>query len=296
MARGFVHLLKELARLREFRASRRSVAPLRMAWRWYQRRLLKRLRPEWREAYVVLDNGDLFHVPVPLDMHAESVLTRPQEELYLVERFCRPGSTAIDVGANIGQWSVQMAKQVGASGRLFAFEPIPLLASSLRRTFRVNGMLHAEAVPVALSDRAGEATLHVNLSDLAIVDSGVSSLDRPAPGSKPLIVPVETLDAFLAGRTVPAVSFIKIDVEGHEPRVLAGAQETLARHRPVVVIETHDEGPEQRRWIMAYFCALQYDLIGVVHPRYIAPADWDAYQARRPPFEPKALNLLLLPA
>lgn len=292
---AFARLLRELARLRAFRDRRRSAVPLRFAFRWYQRLLLRRLLSEWRESYVLLDEGDYVHIPGRLDMHGELRLVQAPGFPAILSKFCLPGSTAIDAGANIGQWSLPMARLVGRSGRVYAFEPMPETSSSLRKTFRVNGLKHAEAHAVALSDRAGEATLYVNTSETQIVDSGVSSLERQAPGSIPLQVRTVALDEFLEGRGAPPVSFIKIDVEGHEARVLAGARATLRAHRPALVIETGFEPAAQRETIATLLRELDYEPIGVVHDRYLAPATWEDYRNAAPPFERRALNLLLLP-
>jgi FkbM family methyltransferase len=297
LVRSFAQLLRELSRLRAYRSRRRESIPFRFALRWYQRHLARRLAAEWRESYVLLDDGDFFHIPAALDMHAQVRLLQPAVAPPLIAKFCRPGDTAIDVGANIGQWAVPMAKRVGESGRVFAFEPNPLLAESLRRTFRVNALAHAEAQALALSDGAGEATLHVvNASPEGIVDSGVSSLERPAPGSLPVRVRTVALDEFLKGREVRRIGLIKIDVEGHEARVLAGARATLREHAPALVIETGFESGEQRGALAALLREAGYAPVGVIHDRHLAPAGWDAYLAASEPFRAKrVMNLLLLP-
>lgn len=296
MARSaFARLIRELARLRGFRDQRRRSIPLRFALRWYQRRLIRKLFSEWRESYVLLDEGDFVHIPTPLDMHGELALTQAPGFPAILGKFCRPGSTAIDAGANIGQWSLPMARLVGPSGRLFAFEPMPRASGSLRKTFRVNGFRHAEAYPLALSDVEGRATLHMASSATGIVDSGVSSLERQAPGSTPIEVQTVTLDEFLKDHEIPPISFIKIDVEGHEARVLAGARLTLRRHRPALVIETGFEPAAQREVITSILREAGYEPIGVLHDRHIAPATWADYLDASSPFEKRALNLLLLP-
>src|SRR6185503_3678023 len=104
------------------------------------------------------------------------------------------------------------------------------------------------------------------------------------------------LDEFLKDRRLPPVSFVKIDVEGHELRVLRGARATLQLHRPALLIETGFETAAEREAIASFLRELSYEPIGIVHDRYIAPAEWGSYLAAMPPFEKRALNLLLLPA
>jgi FkbM family methyltransferase len=139
----------------------------------------------------------------------------------------RDGS-AIDIGANEGRVLGDIVR-VAPSGRHIAYEPIPGLADELVRRFP-----SVEVRRAALSDEAGEVEFtHVRSS------TGYSGMrERPYPGPQELErlqVQVERLDDVLPEGFVPA--FLKIDVEGAEGKVLAGAAETLERHRPVVAFE-----------------------------------------------------------
>lgn len=289
-------LIRELGKLRDFRARRRARVSWRIRLRSYQDWLQSRLAGEWQNAYIELENGDIYYVPTPIERHGQILITQPPSHDALIDKFCRPKSTCIDVGANIGQWAVPMAKCVGPQGRLFAFEPIPLLADALDKTFAVNGLTHATAHAIALSDHNGRATFHINLRNDKIVDSGVSSLEHRAPGAQSIEVATLSLDDFLRDQSVSRVSFIKIDVEGHEHAVLAGARETLAAHRPALLIETGQETPETRRQIHNQLTALGYRMIGMRYENHLLPADWDAYLECREPFRTDLfINVLLVP-
>ena len=138
--------------------------------------------------------------------------------------------TVIDVGANVGQFSVAASK-LFAGARLFPIEPDPRVAVKLR------GNLDAAAagnlLVTAVGDRCGEATFNVNR------DSQVSSLlplgkDRVAsfPGStvlETITVPLATLDSLFSSRSLEEPVLLKIDVQGFEDRVIAGAQQLLQR-------------------------------------------------------------------
>ena len=93
----------------------------------------------------------------------------------------RAGMVAVDGGANVGLHAVTMAAAVGPEGRLTCFEPLPHLAEALERTLRLNSFAgHTHVVRAALSDKAGEATLH------AAPHSPMSSLfDLPDRGRQP---------------------------------------------------------------------------------------------------------------
>jgi FkbM family methyltransferase len=149
----------------------------------------------------------------------------------------RPADVVLDVGANLGVYSLLMGRWVGDAGRVFAFEPAPLALAALRDHIALNGLAgRVEAVGRAVGDRTGEATFYAHSYN------GENSLNaghaRRVAAARPTRVPVITIDAFCeAERIAPAL--IKIDVEGWELHALRGARATLARCRPAVVVELH---------------------------------------------------------
>ncbi|MDO8209857.1 FkbM family methyltransferase [Conexibacter sp. CPCC 206217] len=150
----------------------------------------------------------------------------------LVSAALAADASAIDIGANEGR-VLQEIMRVAPAGRHIAYEPIPGLAADLRRRFPAVDVRCA-----ALADEQGEADFtHVKSH------SGYSGLkQRTYPGQEELEqirVRIERLDDELPEGFVPA--FVKIDVEGAEGGVLAGAIEMLERHKPLVVFE-HGKG------------------------------------------------------
>lgn len=146
--------------------------------------------------------------------------------------FLRPGMTLVDVGANIGFFSLVAAKLVGPTGRALAVEPEPENCARIRRNVELNGYANVEIAQVALGDRCGEVTLH-----LATDHGHHSLLDRsPNRAGTTLAVPIETLDALLAARNIERVDVLKIDVEGAEVEVLRGAAETIRRNPALVIL------------------------------------------------------------
>lgn len=146
-------------------------------------------------------------------------------------RLARPGGRALDLGANAGFFSLLLASCVGPKGAVVAVDPDPANCASIAEQARLNGFAHVGIIQGAV---AGV--------------SGWGHLDGRSPGSpvaRVLITPQEepgtvalyTVDdlARLHGR--PDV--IKVDVEGAEGVVLAGATEVLRAHRPVWIVETH---------------------------------------------------------
>jgi FkbM family methyltransferase len=157
-----------------------------------------------------------------------------EPEMALLRRLCLPDQTSVDVGANFGIYSYYMLKY---SRKCVAFEPYPHLAKLLRRGLRNRLEVHE----VALSDRSGTATLrasfhqtgHNTIEPSNRVESKVLN-----PSSLETIdVPVASLDDFDLG----PVGFIKIDVQGHETEVIAGAARTIERHLPALLIELEEQ-------------------------------------------------------
>jgi FkbM family methyltransferase len=129
----------------------------------------------------------------------------------------------IDVGANYGEMA--LACEYGEETQLILLEPNPRVASCLRHTIARAQIGGAEVVECAAGEAAGTADLWLDRSY-----SGKSSLVKRPNGSTPCTVPITTIDSFVETRSFSRL-LMKIDVEGAEPKVLAGATATLAAVR-----------------------------------------------------------------
>jgi FkbM family methyltransferase len=201
----------------------------------------------------------------------------------------------VDVGANAGLYTYHAAA-VSPQVPLLALEPIVELADLLRANLYRNGRAAARVANVAASDMAGEAEFFVADSDevSSLQSNHVQAYEGNA-GSRRL-VRTATLDQLVRERGFEHVDLIKIDVEGHERRVLDGAAAILDRHRPVLVMETGHEADGDRAAIHDRLARLGYRMLGILLDYGMAPADWPAYAALDPPFRAgDAHNLLLVP-
>jgi FkbM family methyltransferase len=287
-------LLKALARCR-IAASGGPVARLLMRMR--RRALLARLDAEWRAGFVLHDNGDLVYVPTPLDARGRHCLLHPPAAHEAVLAVLAPGAVAIDIGASLGEWAVPLARAIGAAGRLFAFEPQPLVARALAATFRINNLTQAEAIEAAVSDRGGVQTMAMPEIASSEVDSGRARIGAARAGETAASVRSVTIDAFAGETGLTRLDLVKIDVEGHERAVLAGACTTLARFRPAIVIETGHETASDRVAIETLLRGAGYALTGVLLDHGIVPASWESYAAATAPcLTGEVHNLLLLPS
>lgn len=145
----------------------------------------------------------------------------------LFRRLVQPGCTVFDVGANAGYYAI-LAAELGAS--VHAFEPNPQVRALLSRSV-ILGTGEIQVVAAACSERQGRMPFSISEPG----NTGMSSL---GPGTGACIeVDVLTLDGYAsAGGLQP--DLLKIDVEGHEREVLAGAERVLRSARPVVIVET----------------------------------------------------------
>jgi FkbM family methyltransferase len=268
----------------------------RLIRRWREKRLLVRLERDWPGGLVLHRTGDLVHVPSPLDARGRHALLNPPHVHPAVLGFLQPGSVVIDVGANLGEWTVPFARKVGPAGRVLAIEPAPRSAAALESTLAANALRHAEIVRCAIGDRDGVAQFAVPAITSARTDTGTARIGPACAGHHALQVPLRSLDSLAAERGLARLDLIKIDVEGHERRVLDGAAAILDRHRPVLVIETGHEAEGDRAAIHDRLAGLGYRMLGILLDHGMAPADWPAYIALDPPFcAGDAHNLLLVP-
>lgn len=162
------------------------------------------------------------------------------EEYRAFRAAVRRGATVLDVGANVGAYTLMFATWVGENGRVFAFEPAPDACAGLRTHVRLNGFDdRVTIVQAAASASVGNAPFAVHPS------GGASSLALSSLGDVPQIsVATETVDHVCkAHALIPSV--IKVDVEGAELEVLKGARNTLALPGIHAFVEFHPAAWQQ---------------------------------------------------
>jgi FkbM family methyltransferase len=136
----------------------------------------------------------------------------------------KPASTVIDAGAHIGVHTLSLAPLAGPEGRVYAFEPQKKIYRELVHNLRLNGVDNVVPLRYALGRSAGV----IEMSPTVIGNEGSTPVGRGGDKAE-----LRSIDSFAFSN----VSFIKIDVEGFEDEVLEGARLTIARHRPVIMIE-----------------------------------------------------------
>jgi FkbM family methyltransferase len=161
--------------------------------------------------------------------------------------FLKPGDVAFDVGANVGLYTVLLAKTVGDAGRVVAFEPDNRAFDHLQDNLKLNGISNTGCFRKALGDRTGPARLY---SSRIIGGSSLVVTGRGASGAE--IVDIVAGDELVAARGLPVPRAVKIDVEGYEYSVIRGLSRTLVHPTcELVCCEVHpsmlpkDVKPEQ---------------------------------------------------
>ena len=192
-----------------------------------------------------------------------------------------PGDNVWDIGANVGLFTFAAAGLAGPEGHVLAIEPDIWLAGLLRKSARLHspGRAPVDVLPAAVADRvgtsefvvAGRARSSNHLEGFGLSQAG-------APREKHL-VPTVTLDSLLEFNPPPAI--VKIDVEGAEQRLLAGAARLLSTIRPILLCEVSGHSTAA---VTAILSSAGYTLF-----------DADAARSDRHPLPQAAWNTLALP-
>jgi FkbM family methyltransferase len=184
----------------------------------------------------------------------------------LLRNYVKPETSVIDVGANIGFFTLQFAKWITGKAKVIAVEPETLNYARLQRTLaRSNLTTVVETVNAAVADTSGEALLELNP-----LHPGDHKL-----GPQGVPVAVTTIDSLLEARGWPEISLIKIDVQGAEQRVLTGATKTLTRFQPALFVEVDDQALKKQGSnanALLKFCVDYGYLIHKLNKNTISPA------------------------
>lgn len=144
--------------------------------------------------------------------------TYEHDKVEKLREHVKPGMVAFDIGANAGYYTLLLSRLVGPTGRVIAFEPFPENVTNLMHHVHVNGLPNCEVIAAAVSDRTGLAGFRTAASN---------SMGSISDGVVDFRIPTITLDDAVKAMGVPAPDFVKMDVEGAEGLVLAGARGLL---------------------------------------------------------------------
>ena len=165
------------------------------------------------------------------------------------------GMCVYDIGANCGQSTLSLARAVGTSGRVVAFEPVDSVFANLVANLQLNPFLRVTPVCAAAYERKGRLEFlfsHDEATQGRLAD--VEPTYAVANAETIMVRAVRLDDYSTEGWPVPQL--LKIDVEGGAGAVLRGAQNLIAQHRPAIYIELH--GPEEQRAVGQLLTSFRY--------------------------------------
>lgn len=191
-----------------------------------------------------------------LKLRSNSVLAEPlfagtgfeESEMALLRRLAKPGMQVIDVGANIGLYSVLLGKLVGPTGHVWGFEPFPPIVNYLKQNIELNRLNNVTVVEKAVAEMEGSLEFQVFPEGCDVYNS-LGAAERPVESLRAIqktVVPVITLDAYMDRSAVREVDIIKIDVEGAEERAIQGAEQLIRRNPNIhIVVEMYEPSAQQ---------------------------------------------------
>jgi FkbM family methyltransferase len=200
---------------------------------------------------------------VQLCLHKDSLLARyiyegfEEKEISVLRSLLKNGDIFIDVGCNIGLFSMVASKIVGERGRVFCFEPAPVIFERLLYNVQLNQGDNITCINQALSDHEKPMLLNVS-------NNGYDAWNSFAPVSVDKVqssvsVIGTTLDKAIENYNIEAsrIAFIKIDVEGWEKFVLMGGKDFFKSHAPIIMLEF----TESNTFSAGYMVQELYDIL-----------------------------------
>lgn len=193
-----------------------------------------------------------------VNVHYKSVLGRviylkdvffEEAEIRELCRYAKSG-VVIDIGANIGIYSVSWGKEIGSRGQVWAFEPLEVNINDIKENMTLNSLDNYKLFQMALGDSNGSISL--SLSDDAMFAS-IAEVYR-GDNNKTINVEMKKLDDVWSSEGKPRISAMKIDVEGAEINVLNGAAELIAENKPPILLEapTKEQLDTLNSWLAKY--------------------------------------------
>ena len=176
----------------------------------------------------------------------EPVITR------LFEKSLKRGGVLIDVGANIGYYSLLSVKLVGKEGKVYAFEPMSLAYNRFKKNLSLNNFTNIVLEKKGVSDK--NEKLRVYFQNEYIVPS----MRKKEEGTILENIELTTIDNYVKANKINKVSLIKVDTDGYDFKVLKGAMETIKKFKPLITIEVDPKEEDHEMYLDFLFKIPQY--------------------------------------
>jgi FkbM family methyltransferase len=251
-------------------------------------------RPAWVQVQSGFAQGMWMRLRIPEEAGFWRGEHEPPVQKSLVS-MVRTGDVVYDVGAHVGSLALGIARLVGTTGKVVAFDGDPGNVVRLQENSVRNGLQQCLQVVHAAVWSHSSGGRHQGISFRKGCDATTGGVEadgqRPVLADSDLIhVPATTLDDFVAGGG-PVPQLIKIDVEGGEWHVLLGAANLVAEHRPRLIVEVHHQQADQqiRAWLQESRYAAEWKIPAENFPRLLIACPTEQ-PALVPPSQPRSPN------
>jgi FkbM family methyltransferase len=246
--------------------------------------LISRLFPRY-VGPVRLPDGTRFHVDSHIQAERWILFSGNYQPslTHLLRSVTPPGGHCLDIGANLGFYTVKFAYWVGNQGRVAAFEPNPAMLDRVQRNVELNGFSHVDVVGAAVHRQSGEITFYI------APDPGKSSVNQIESAVRQVTVPMLSIDEYVKAQAWPRLDVIKMDIEGNDCNGVIGMGESLARFRPVLLFEYQKTTPPDAAGAAFQLLVdLGYQVWALRRTGELRPFDWRT-------FADKQTDVLCLP-
>ncbi len=147
-----------------------------------------------------------------------------------VRQIVKPGMVVADVGANFGYYTIQLSKLVGPKGKVYAFEPSSRFRKRLIDHLERNQCANVLVADCGLTESTQVRELYYGDSSATLLSMGGKVLDTE-------MVQLRRLDDYVAERKIERIDFMKVDIDGYESHFVEGAEQTLRKFSPIIIME-----------------------------------------------------------
>lgn len=158
-------------------------------------------------------------------------------ELDVLKKHLKPGDVFLDLGANLGVFTLHASRIVGETGKVISFEPFLINHNALKKHIKINGLTNVKIEKLAVGSESGSITLYHDESEDNLGMVTANYVENAVKED----VEIVSIDDYLQASPDLAIDFIKIDIEGFEYATLLGLENTLKKHQPKILIEILDD-------------------------------------------------------